>query len=228
VALVESLCTADLAGFMKSVSEDPKLLNARGEEGSTPFMYAVLYTGKATLERLLKLGADPNKRNDANATALMWAAADSDKTRVPLAHGADVNAFDSLGRTPLMYAASSDLLNFDVVKLLVERGADINARDADKNVRNREILVRLADRWSRPIRPHLCARRWLPAEHPAGGRDLVRQNARPAHPAVLRCGLPARVRSVDFRRRNQLGGVGSFAGRIPRAIVSDILDACSS
>ena len=74
VAMVEALRTGDLPGFMKSVAEDPKLLNARGPEGSTPFMYAVLYTGAPTLERLLKQGADPNKRNDANATALMWAA----------------------------------------------------------------------------------------------------------------------------------------------------------
>jgi hypothetical protein len=37
-------------------------------------MYAVLYSDAATLARLLKLGADPNKRNDANATALMCAA----------------------------------------------------------------------------------------------------------------------------------------------------------
>src|SRR6266566_1970757 len=74
LAMVEALRTGDLAGFMKSVAEDAKLVNARGPEGSTPFMYAVLYTGKATIERLLKQGADPNKRNDAGATALMWAA----------------------------------------------------------------------------------------------------------------------------------------------------------
>src|SRR5436309_1049807 len=73
VAMVDALHAGDLKGFMKSVAEDAKLLNARGPEGSTPFMYAVLYTGAPTLERLLKQGADPNKRNDANASALMWA-----------------------------------------------------------------------------------------------------------------------------------------------------------
>ncbi len=45
VALVEALHAGDLAGFLKSAAADPKLLNARGPEGSTPFMYAVLYTG---------------------------------------------------------------------------------------------------------------------------------------------------------------------------------------
>jgi ankyrin repeat protein len=125
VAMVEALHEGDMAGFMKSVAEDPKLLNARGPEGSTPFMYAVLYTGAPTLERLLKQGADPNKRNDANATALMWAATDLEKTRLLLAHGADVNARSSDMRTPLMIAARRPG-NTPVVKLLLERGANPN------------------------------------------------------------------------------------------------------
>ena len=125
VAMVEALRTGDLPEFMKSVAEDPKLLNARGPEGSTPFMYAVLYTGAPTLERLLKQGADPNKRNDANATALMWAATDLEKTRLLLAHGADVNARSSDMRTPLMIAARRPG-NSAAVKLLLEHGANPN------------------------------------------------------------------------------------------------------
>src|SRR5258708_16546205 len=50
-AMVEALSRGDLPGFMKSVAADAKLLNARGPEGSTPFMYAVLYTGARTLEQ---------------------------------------------------------------------------------------------------------------------------------------------------------------------------------
>jgi N-acyl-D-amino-acid deacylase len=125
VAMVEALHAGDMTAFLKSVKEDAKLLNARGPEGSTPFMYAVLYTGAATLERLLKQGADPNKRNDANATALMWAVTDIEKTRLLLAHGADVNARSSDMRTPLMIAARRPG-NSAVVKLLLERGANPN------------------------------------------------------------------------------------------------------
>ena len=125
VAMVEALHAGDLQGFMKSVAEDPKLLNARGPEGSTPFMYAVLYTGAPTLESLLKQGADPNKRNDANATALMWAATDLEKTRLLAAHGADVNARSSDMRTPLMIAARRPG-NTAAVEFLLERGANPN------------------------------------------------------------------------------------------------------
>src|SRR5215471_3664226 len=125
VAVVEVLRKGDLPEFMKSVTEDPKLLNARGPEGSTPFMYAVLYTGPSTLEQLLKQGADVNKRNDANATALMWAAADLEKTRLLVAHGADVNARSTDMRTPLMIAARRPG-NTAAVRLLLERGANPN------------------------------------------------------------------------------------------------------
>ncbi|HXA50122.1 MAG TPA: ankyrin repeat domain-containing protein [Candidatus Acidoferrum sp.] len=125
VAMVEMLRTGDLAEFMKSVAQDPKLLNARGPEGSTPFMYAVLYTGVPVLEQLLKKGADPNLKNDAHATALMWVATDLAKTRVLVEHGADVNAISSDLRTPLMVAARRPG-NLATVKLLLDRGAKVN------------------------------------------------------------------------------------------------------
>ncbi len=99
VAMIEALRAGDRRSFMKFV-EDPKLLNARGQEGSTPFMYAVLYSDVVTLQQLLKKGADPNAHNDAKATALMWAATDLEKTRVLLAHNAQVNARSDDLRTP--------------------------------------------------------------------------------------------------------------------------------
>ena len=125
IAMVEALHAGDVAGFVKTATQDPKLLNARGPEGSTPFMYTVLYTDAPTVERLLKLGADPNKRNDANATALMWAATDLEKTRVLVAHGADVNARSSDIRTALMVAARRPG-NSATVKLLLEHDANPN------------------------------------------------------------------------------------------------------
>ena len=115
----------DLPSFMAAVETDPTLLNARGPEGSTPFMYAVLYTDRVTLAKLLKLGADPNKHNDDNATALMWAARDLEKARLLVAHGADVNAKSDDHRTPLMIAARRPGA-VKIVKFLLDKGANPN------------------------------------------------------------------------------------------------------
>ena len=132
VAMVDALQKSDRQTFMKYAGEDPKLLNTRGPEGSTPFMYAVLYSDAATLEKLLQQGADSNKHNDANATPLMWAVLDLAKTKVLLDHGADVNARSDDFRTPLMVAATRQG-NSAVVKLLLDRSANPNpnARPAE-------------------------------------------------------------------------------------------------
>jgi ankyrin repeat protein len=125
VSMVDALRADGLEAFMKFVADDPTLLNARGPEGATPFMYAVLYSDAATLEQLLKKGADPNLHNDARATALIWAATDFEKTRVLLAHGADVNARSDDARTALMIAAGHPG-GTAIVKLLLDHGADPN------------------------------------------------------------------------------------------------------
>jgi ankyrin repeat protein len=125
LALVETLRKNDLPSFMKVVAADPSLLNSRGPEGSTPFMYAVQFTGPATLAKLLKLGADPNRHNDSNATALMWASKDLAKTRLLVNAGADVNAKSDDLRTPLMIAARTPG-GLPIVKLLLDHGANPN------------------------------------------------------------------------------------------------------
>jgi ankyrin repeat protein len=125
VAMVEMLRNGDLKNFMKAVDADPALLNARGPEGSTPFMYSVLYTNATVMEKLLKKGADPNKHNDVNATALLWTAGDLEKTRVLVAHGADVNAKSDDLRTPLMIA-SRHYGSVEAVRLLLDHGANVN------------------------------------------------------------------------------------------------------
>lgn len=48
-----------------------------------------------------------------------------------VARGADVNARNKAGQTPLMRAAMSGALNPDTLRFLLDRGADINARGKD-------------------------------------------------------------------------------------------------
>jgi len=123
VRMVMALRSGDAATFNKFVAEDPKSLNLRGPNGSTPFMFAVLYSDAATVSQLLDKGADPNQPNDSNATALMWAANDLDKTRILLAHGAQVNARSNDGRSALAVAATKAGAA-PIVKFLLEHGAN--------------------------------------------------------------------------------------------------------
>lgn len=126
IAVVEALRAGDRGPLM---SADAALLNARGPEGSSPFMYAVLYADAPTLEALIAKGANPKAHNDANATALIWAATDLAKTRVLLDHGADVNVMSDDARTALMIAATTEG-HAPIVKLLLDHGANPNPTPA--------------------------------------------------------------------------------------------------
>jgi ankyrin repeat protein len=125
LSMVDALRAGDRESFLKSVADDPKLLNARGPDGSTPFMYAVLYGDATFLMDLVKRGADVNAHNDAKATPLMWAAMDLDKTRVLVARGANVNAQSDDHRSALMIAAGKPG-GTPIVKFLLEHGANVN------------------------------------------------------------------------------------------------------
>ena len=122
VRLMDALRNGDARTVSGATSESMSL---KGSGGSTPLMYAVLYGDAASVRLLLARGADPNVRNDAGATALMWAVNDLEKTRLLLDRGADVNARSDDGRTPLLIASGLHG-TAPVVRLLLDRGAQLN------------------------------------------------------------------------------------------------------
>lgn len=124
-AVVARLRDGETDAFLARLRREPRLINARGPGGTTPFMYAIVYADEATIRELIAKGADVNARNDAGATPLLWAAADVAKARLLIESGADINARSLDGRTPLLVAAGASI---DVVKLLLEKGANVNAR----------------------------------------------------------------------------------------------------
>jgi ankyrin repeat protein len=126
VELVGLLRGGDFRAFRARIARTPALINARGPGGATPLMYAALYADLATVRDLLERKADVNARNDAAATALMWAVADLEKTRALIERGADVNATSQNGRTPLLIAAG-EARSAPTVKLLLDKGAVVNA-----------------------------------------------------------------------------------------------------
>ena len=127
VPLMKALRDGDKQAFKRLALQTPNAGSLRGPGGTTPLMQAVLYGDAESVRLLLDKGADPNVRNEAGATALMWAANDLEKTRLLLDRGADVNARSEDSRTALLIAAGQ-FGSREVVKLLLDRGADTKAK----------------------------------------------------------------------------------------------------
>jgi len=125
--LIDALRAGDTRTFAMLVSAEPKAASLKGPGGTTPLMAASLYGDAAALKLLLDAGADPNIRNDAGATAVMWAVSDLAKTQLLIEHGADINAASDDRRTPLMIAAGIPGAA-PVVALLLAHGADASAK----------------------------------------------------------------------------------------------------
>ncbi|GKT45906.1 vegetative incompatibility protein HET-E-1 [Colletotrichum spaethianum] len=85
----------------------------------------------ATVQRLLKKGADLNLKDDDGRTPLSWAAEGGDESAVQLLleNGADLESKDEDGRKPLSWAAENG--HEGVVWLLLEKGAYLESKDGD-------------------------------------------------------------------------------------------------
>ncbi len=138
----------DLVRFLLDNGAD---VNARLKDGSTPLMWATIPGREEVAKLLLSRGADVHAKAKNDSTALTWAALvgnadleillrthgaemtlslavilrDTREAQRLLHEGADVNARDEYGRSPLMDAAKNGDLK--MVRLLVANQADLNA-----------------------------------------------------------------------------------------------------
>ena len=81
------------------------------------------------VDGLRRLAAGPvNVKDRLDYTPLHYAAlyGNAESVRILLDHGADPNARNKSGATPLLYGA----YNFDKARMMIEKGADVNAKSA--------------------------------------------------------------------------------------------------
>lgn len=106
---------------------DSRLRNHRGQ---TPLHLAARAQAVDCVESLLRKGADPNvgdgDKRSALHSAVGKAARSNDIIEVLISWGADVNARDQYGYTPLHIAALNELSQ--CVEILIYHGADVTAK----------------------------------------------------------------------------------------------------
>jgi uncharacterized protein len=123
-----------------SPSATARLADARegsvGSDGSTPLHQAVRANDLKTVDALIKRGADVKAVTRYGVTPIQVAAMNGNAVilRRLLDAGADVNTATPGGETALMTAAGKA----DAVTLLLDRGANVNAKDA---VRSQTALM---------------------------------------------------------------------------------------
>lgn len=118
------------ADAMRLLIEKGADVNARTASGATALMAAAGSGSARAVRMLLDKGADPNLKTKRNDTALADAATTGKEeiVRMLLDRGAAVNVQDIRGYSPLLYAAGSDAAPAAVVKMLLAKGADPEAK----------------------------------------------------------------------------------------------------
>lgn len=129
-----------IAFMLIEAGADPAI---RDKFGKTAMHYAMENEYKSLIKHLVKRGvqmpsAESEKKRKSNLSSkakdqlnedLMWQASSSDLDEIKriLNEGADVNATEGGGNTPLMEAAYYD--NYEAMELFLEKGADIHRKN---------------------------------------------------------------------------------------------------
>ncbi|XEC97517.1 ankyrin repeat domain-containing protein [Paenibacillus tarimensis] len=127
----------DAVRISEIISKNPELANAENNDGLTPLGFASHFGQKDAVLALLDYGADINALSHSKVsfipsnTALHAAIAGNNidvvnVVEVLIQKGAEINAVDSNGHTPIQAAAFEG--NLEIAQLLIDNGADISRK----------------------------------------------------------------------------------------------------
>lgn len=119
-------------------------VNTANAQGDTPIMFAALGNSLDAVKLLLAKGANVNAATTSyhtvrhgqipliKLTALIYAApyASPELVRTLIEAGANVNAQDARGLSPLMVAVATERQDLEIVRMLLRAGADVNLKSA--------------------------------------------------------------------------------------------------
>jgi ankyrin repeat protein len=121
--------TTFLAIFLAALLQQRVDVNKPEADGTTALHWAVRNDDVATVDRLIRAGANVKAANRYGVTPLYLAAVNGNAAVIErlLKAGADPNSVSSEGETALMTASRTG--SVDAVKVLIAKGADVNAQE---------------------------------------------------------------------------------------------------
>jgi len=124
----EEISSLDYKDIVQRLLVKGAAINAKNSDGETPLLQAVDNGNTEVVELLLAQGADINAKDDLGRKPQHLVESIS-IAKLLLAGGIDVNAATDYKQTLLHVAASRNMT--ELVKILVKKGADINAKNDD-------------------------------------------------------------------------------------------------
>jgi ankyrin repeat protein len=113
------------------------IIDIKDKDGNTPLHYTILYNNIEACTILLNNGADINIKDKNNNTALHLAISADNMEIINLLLNTenqkiDINSQNNMGDTALHH--STNFKFYDISKLLIENGADININNFDEQI----------------------------------------------------------------------------------------------
>jgi ankyrin repeat protein len=129
LALAEAAARGEIAAAAKLTAAGVDI-NARGKEGMTPLLCAMIKRSKVGFKFLLEHGANPNLQLQNGESVMSLAAMheDADYLKLALAHGGDPNLVDPESATTPVFDTIR-AIRVENLKILIGARVDLNFRD---------------------------------------------------------------------------------------------------